>query len=76
MKRVPPRFEHLLPVPDRLKPCAPNVLIVLIDDDGFGVPDTFGGEVHTPTLTKLRNKGICHNALRSTSICSPTAQHY
>jgi arylsulfatase A-like enzyme len=72
MKRVPPRFEHLLPVPDRFKPCAPNVLIILIEDDGFGVPDTFGGEVHTRTLTKLRNKGICHNAFRSTSICPPT----
>ena len=48
------------------------MLIILIDDDGFGVPDTFGGEVHTRTLTKLRNKGIFHNAFRSTSICSPT----
>ena len=38
--------------PERLKPGAPNVLIVLIDDVGFGVPDTFGGEVHTPTLTR------------------------
>ena len=37
--------------PARLRPGAPNVLIVLIDDVGFGVPDTFGGEVHTPTLT-------------------------
>ena len=34
--------------PERLKPGAPNILIVLIDDVGFGLPDTFGGEVHTP----------------------------
>jgi hypothetical protein len=41
--------------PERLKPGAPNVLIVLIDDVGFGIPDTFGGDVHTPTLTKIRD---------------------
>ena len=58
--------------PERLKPGAPNVLIVLIDDVGFGLPDTFGGEVHTPTLTRLRDSGICYNAFHTTSICSPT----
>ena len=58
--------------PERLKPGAPNVLIVLIDDVGFGLPDTFGGEVHTPTLTRLRDVGICYNAFHTTSICSPT----
>ncbi len=49
-----------------------NVLIVLIDDVGFGLPDTFGGEVHTPTLTRCRDQGICYNAFHTTSICSPT----
>ena len=58
--------------PERLKPDAPNVLIVLIDDVGFGIPDTFGGDVHTPTLTKIRDSGICFNAFHTTSICSPT----
>ncbi|MGP0067378.1 MAG: arylsulfatase [Isosphaeraceae bacterium] len=58
--------------PERLKPGAPNVLVVLIDDVGFGVPDTFGGEVHTPTLTRLRDGGISYNAFHTTSICSPT----
>ncbi|MCE9534384.1 MAG: arylsulfatase [Planctomycetes bacterium] len=58
--------------PERLKPGAPNVLIVLIDDVGFGIPDTFGGEVRTPTLTKLKNEGICYNTFHTTSICSPT----
>jgi len=58
--------------PERLKPGAPNVLIVLIDDVGFGVPDTFGGEVHTPALTRLRDLGVCFNAFHTTSICSPT----
>ena len=58
--------------PEWLKPGAPNVLIVLIDDVGFGIPDTFGGDVHTPTLTKIRDSGICYNAFHTTSICSPT----
>ena len=58
--------------PDRLPKDAPNVLIVLIDDSGFGVPDTFGGFAHTPTLSKLRDEGICYNRFHTTSICSPT----
>ena len=39
--------------PNRLPAGAPNILIVLLDDVGFGLPDTFGGEIHTPTLTRL-----------------------
>ena len=58
--------------PERLKPGAPNVLIVLIDDVGFGLPDTFGGEAHTPTLSRLAQSGLCYNAFHTTSICSPT----
>jgi arylsulfatase A-like enzyme len=58
--------------PQRLRPGAPNVLIILIDDVGFGVPDTFGGEVHTPTLSRLANEGVSYNAFHTTSICSPT----
>ena len=58
--------------PQRLKADAPNVLVVLIDDVGFGVADTFGGEVHTPTLTKLANQGLRYNTFHTTSICSPT----
>ena len=51
---------------------APNVLIVLMDDVGFGQTDTFGGEVHTPTLTRLRDEGISYNTFHTTAICSPT----
>ena len=58
--------------PERLKPGAPNVLIVLIDDVGFGQTDTFGGEIHTPTLSRLRDAGISYNCFHTTSICSPT----
>jgi arylsulfatase A-like enzyme len=58
--------------PDHLPPGAPNILIILLDDVGFGLPDTFGGEVHTPNLTRLANQGISYNTFHTTSICSPT----
>ncbi len=58
--------------PQRLPADAPNILIVLIDDVGFGVAETFGGEVHTPTLGKLASEGLRYNAFHTTSICSPT----
>jgi arylsulfatase len=58
--------------PQRLPADAPNILVILIDDVGFGVAETFGGEVHTPTLTKLANDGIRYNAFHTTAICSPT----
>jgi arylsulfatase A-like enzyme len=58
--------------PDRLPKDTPNILIVLIDDAGFGTPDTFGGFAHTPTLSKLRDEGISYNRFHTTSICSPT----
>ncbi len=58
--------------PRRLPKDAPNILIVLLDDVGFGVAETFGGEVHTPTLSKLAKEGVRYNAFHTTSICSPT----
>ena len=51
---------------------APNILIVLLDDVGFGQPEAFGGEVKTPTLSRLRQEGISYNAFHTTAICSPT----
>ena len=51
---------------------APNVLIVLIDDAGFGGPDTFGGAIHTPTLTRVHQNGITYNHFHVTAVCSPT----
>jgi arylsulfatase A-like enzyme len=58
--------------PDHLKPGAPNVLIILLDDVGFGQASTFGGEINTPTLSKLASQGISYNTFHTTSICSPT----
>jgi hypothetical protein len=42
-------------VPSHLPKDAPNIVIILLDDVGFGLPDTFGGPIHTPTLSKLAN---------------------
>ncbi|WP_125721183.1 arylsulfatase [Flavobacterium ustbae] len=55
-----------------LPPDAPNILIILIDDAGPGLPDTYGGEVHTPTLSKIAGSGISYNRFHSTAMCSPT----
>jgi arylsulfatase len=58
--------------PDRLPKDAPNILIILMDDCGFGTPDTFGGFAHTPTLTALAGQGVAFNRFHTTAICSPT----
>jgi arylsulfatase A-like enzyme len=50
----------------------PNILIILLDDVGFGLADTYGGPIHTPTLSRIANQGISYNAFHTTSICSPT----
>ncbi len=51
---------------------APNIVIILMDDVGFGTPSTFGGEVNTPTLSRVHNEGIAYNEFHTTAICSPT----
>jgi arylsulfatase A-like enzyme len=53
---------------------APNVLIVLIDDVGFGASSTFGGPCQTPTLEKLAGNGLRYNRFHTTALCSPTRQ--
>ncbi|MEJ1237926.1 arylsulfatase [Chryseolinea sp. T2] len=58
--------------PSHLPADAPNIVIVLMDDVGFGLPSTFGGEINTPTLTRVWNAGIAYNEFHTTSICSPT----
>src|SRR5210317_1176170 len=61
-----------LPAPKYLPEDAPNILIVLIDDAGPALPDTYGGEVHTPTLGRIYNDGIGYNRFHTTAMCSPT----
>ena len=58
--------------PQHLRPGAPNVLIILLDDVGFGQASTFGGEIDTPTLSRLASQGISYNSFNTTAICSPT----
>jgi arylsulfatase A-like enzyme len=58
--------------PRRLPEDAPNILIVMLDDSGFGQASTFGGEVETPTLSRLADTGIAYNAFHTTAMCSPT----
>jgi arylsulfatase A-like enzyme len=58
--------------PSRLPDDAPNILIVMFDDAGFGQPSTFGGEINTPTLSRLAEEGISYNRFHTTAMCSPT----
>ena len=51
---------------------APNVVIVLIDDVGFGGPSTFGGPIQTPTMDRLAQGGLRFNNFHTTALCSPT----
>src|SRR5512137_1695264 len=62
----PPRFEVKAPEG------APNVLIILIDDMGFGMPSTFGGPIHMPTADRLAREGLRYNQFHTTGVCSPT----
>ncbi len=54
--------------PNHLPADAPNILIILLDDVGFGQADTFGGDIRTATLTELANEGIAYNAFHTTAI--------
>jgi arylsulfatase len=51
---------------------APNILLIMTDDAGFGVPSTFGGVIPTPTMDRIANDGLRYNRMFSTSLCSPT----
>jgi arylsulfatase len=64
--QMPERFQVEAPVG------APNVVIVLIDDLGFGVPGSFGGPVPMPTLDKLAQNGLRYNNFHTTALSSPT----
>lgn len=51
---------------------APNVLLIMTDDCGFGSPSTFGGVIPTPALDRIANSGLRYTQFHSTSLCSPT----
>jgi arylsulfatase len=51
---------------------APNVLLIMTDDAGFGAPGTFGGVVPTPALDRIASSGLRYTNFHSTALCSPT----
>jgi arylsulfatase A-like enzyme len=51
---------------------APNVLLIMTDDVGFGAPSTFGGVIPTPALDRIAKMGLRYTAFHSTALCSPT----
>jgi arylsulfatase A-like enzyme len=53
---------------------APNVLIILLDDVGFGASSAFGGPVNTPTAERLAANGLRYNRFHTTALCSPSRQ--
>jgi arylsulfatase A-like enzyme len=64
--KAPPRFEVKAPAG------APNVLIVLVDDMGFGMPSAFGGPVRMASAERLAKQGLRYNHFHTTALCSPT----
>jgi arylsulfatase A-like enzyme len=68
--------ENKYPPINQLRPPkgAPNVLIVLIDDAGFGSSSAFGGPCNTPTAEALAGEGLKFNRFHTTALCSPTRQ--
>jgi arylsulfatase len=64
--KAPPPFEVKAPEG------APNVVVVLIDDIGFGSAGSFGGPIATPTLDSLAEGGLRYNQFHTTALCSPT----
>ena len=64
--KAPPRFEVKAPQG------APNVIVFLIDDIGFGHPATFGGGIPMPVLDRLASQGVKYNRFHTTALCSPT----
>ncbi len=63
------------PIQDIRPPAgAPNVLIVLLDDVGFGASSAFGGPCHTPTFEKLAGQGLKYTRFHTTALCAPTRQ--
>ncbi|WP_343854177.1 arylsulfatase [Algoriphagus jejuensis] len=63
---APPRFDVTAPKG------APNVIIVMIDDMGFGASESFGGPISMPTFDRLSNGGLRYNRFHTTALCAPT----
>ena len=66
------RLDPDYPQPVKAPKGAPNVLLILLDDVGFGMCSTFGGPVPTPHMDKLANNGLKYTRFHTTALCSPT----
>src|SRR5579863_4651130 len=66
------KFPAITPLPPPKG--APNVLIILLDDVGFGASSAFGGPCYTPTAELLAAAGLKYNRFHTTALCSPTRQ--
>src|SRR5688572_25841038 len=64
--KAPERFDVKAPTG------APNVVVILIDDIGFGAANHFGGPIDMPVLDKLGKNGLSYNRFHTTALCSPT----
>ena len=64
--KAPKRFDVKAPKG------APNVVVILIDDIGFGASNHFGGPIDMPVLDKLGKNGLSYNRFHTTALCSPT----
>ena len=53
---------------------APNVLLIMTDDQGFGAPSTFGGVVPTPNMDRIAAQGLRYTNFHSTALCSPSGR--
>jgi arylsulfatase len=60
------------PEPPKAPAGAPNIVLILVDDVGFGATSTFGGPISTPTFDKLAQSGLRYNSFHVNSLCSPT----
>jgi len=69
--RANSRWKHF-PPPPMAPEGAPNVLLIMTDDVGFGAASTFGGPIPTPTFDALARAGLRYNEFHTTAMCSPT----
>src|SRR5258708_5893643 len=69
------RDARTMPIRPLLAPDgAPNIVIVLIDDMGFGASGAYGGPYSTPTVERLAKNGLTYTRFHTTALCSPTRQ--
>lgn len=73
--RVEPHVADSTPAPRRAPDVpsgAPNIVLILLDDVGFGSPDVFGGPVPMPALARVAQAGLRYNQFHTTALCAPT----